>query len=590
MNIRGVLAIAILVSLGAAGQEVPKADVFFGYSFLRANQAQSIPAFTLNGGLLSVGVNFNNHIALEGEFGGYHNNNIEGKNLDTTSFSYLLGPRLSLGRSRTVDPYIHSLFGVNHATTSIAATSVLIPAPVPSGAAPSSNGRYEASQSNFGMAIGGGLDIKLNRYVIVRPIQLDYYMTRFETPSIVNPSGNTSNRNQHDLRYAAGIAINLGVERATPPAPPPPPPPITMKACPGGTSVPATQDCPRLNFPVSINVAPNEICPGASARVTASGNLPQGAMARWTLDGEPVSQNPSFEFGSAGRPARTYRIGLNVTAPGYNDAAAESSVTVRGYTPPTGSLAASPREIFVGEMATLASNFMPGQCGGPLGPVTLTATEGTIRGNQFDSSGVRFDPPGPAEQRKTVNIVARVSDPQGSATAEGSVVVKQRAAIGAQRLPDIVFLQGSDRINNCGKRVLLDDLKNRFEADPGGRVVFVGHIAASEVKATGLDLKRALNGAAVISAGQGVCTKFPPSQILVSAAGDADNGVDFQPYFCASSAAVAERPGQAVPQSEDAKYRRVEVWFVPSGGALPASAKNTQDAASLKVSTLACPR
>src|SRR5689334_24204856 len=98
MNIRGVLAIAILVSLGAAGQEVPKADVFFGYSFLRANQAQSIPAFTLNGGLLSVGVNFNNHIALEGEFGGYHNNNIEGKNLDTTSFSYLLGPRLSLGR------------------------------------------------------------------------------------------------------------------------------------------------------------------------------------------------------------------------------------------------------------------------------------------------------------------------------------------------------------------------------------------------------------------------------------------------------------------------------------------------------------
>jgi hypothetical protein len=87
-----------------------------------------------------------------------------------------------------------------------------------------------------------------------------------------------------------------------------------------------------------------------------------------------------------------------------------------------------------------------------------------------------------------------------------------------------------------------------------------------------------------------VCTKFPPSQILVSAAGDADNGVDFQPYFCASSAAVAERPGQAVPQSEDAKYRRLEVWFVPSGGALPASAKNTQDAASLKVSTLACPR
>jgi hypothetical protein len=183
--------------------------------------------------------------------------------------------------------------------------------------------------------------------------------------------------------------------------------------------------------------------------------------------------------------------------------------------------------------------------------------------------------------------MAKASDQGGSGTAQGSLVVKQRAALAPQRLPDIVFQQGSDRINNCGKRVLLEDLKNRFTADPGGKVVFVGHVAEGEAASLNLDLKRAMNGAAVISAGQGVCTKFPVNQILLGVAGAADNSVDFQPYFCAAS--TAERPGQTVPQSEEAKYRRVEVWFVPTGGAPPASAKDAKDASTLQVTSLGCP-
>jgi hypothetical protein len=57
-------------------QDYPKADLFVGYSFLRANQAQSIPAFTANGGVGTLGWNFTNHIALEAELGGYHNGNV----------------------------------------------------------------------------------------------------------------------------------------------------------------------------------------------------------------------------------------------------------------------------------------------------------------------------------------------------------------------------------------------------------------------------------------------------------------------------------------------------------------------------------
>jgi hypothetical protein len=110
-------------------------------------------------------------------------------------------------------------------------------------------------------------------------------------------------------------------------------------------------------------------------------------------------------------------------------------------------------------------------------------------------------------------------------------------------------------------------------------------------KSQSLDMKRALNAAAVISAGQGVCTSFPASQILVNAVGATDNGVAYQPNFCAGSTGVSERPGQNVASGDDnAKSRRVEVWFVPAGGTLPPSGANAKGATTLNVSSLGCPQ
>jgi len=163
--------------------------------------------------------------------------------------------------------------------------------------------------------------------------------------------------------------------------------------------------------------------------------------------------------------------------------------------------------------------------------------------------------------------------------------------VAATRLPDIIFPVNSARVNNCGKRVLLEELKSLTERDPTGKVVFVGHITEKE-KAE-IDRQRAMNAAAVISAGSGICTSFPASQILVSAVGAADNGVELQPQFCGTSATprTAELSGQAVKESDtNAKYRRVEVWFVPTGGVAPASVKDSQEATALPVSSLGCPK
>jgi opacity protein-like surface antigen len=207
-----VFALTLTCGLGVYAQEVPKVDMFVGYSFLRVNSDGNIPAFTANGGLMNWGFNINNHFAAEAEFGGYHNGNVNNKQFDTTSYSYIFGPRFSMGRSRRIDPYVHFLFGVNRASTSIAASSVLIPSPLPPGApTPSSNGRYEASQANFAMAIGGGLDVKMSKHITLRPVQLDYYLTRFQTKSIEQIINNTSsNKNQNNLRYAAGLMFSFG--------------------------------------------------------------------------------------------------------------------------------------------------------------------------------------------------------------------------------------------------------------------------------------------------------------------------------------------------------------------------------------------
>ena len=579
------LLAAMLLSAFAGflpAQDYPKSDLFFGYSFVRYNSAQTIPAFTANGGISTFGFNFTDHFGMEAQLGGIHNGNVNNFQFDTTAFQYLFGPRVSLGRHRRVDPYIHALFGGQSTSTSISSSSILVVNPPIAGGALVPQ-RFEASTNSFAMSAGGGLDIKLSRLITLRPIQLDYYLTRIEAPDVTVPLGTTPPRarNQNNLQYAAGIAFTFGREN---PGPPPP----AMTTCPDGSRVPAGQDCPKQNLSIGVDATQHEVCPGTVVRVSVTGTLPQHATKQWSVNGQKINQGDAFDFDATGRTPGTYKVGVDVTADGFNPASAETAITVRGYQPPVGSLTASPSEIPFGQKSALSPDFRAGQCGGPLQPPVFSASEGSVTGNEFDSSTVAFDPTNNAEQRKTVTVTAKVSDPQGSASAEAQIVVIKPAAIAAKRLPDVVFPANSARVNNCGKRVLLEELKANTDSDPTGTVYFVGHQSSTET-AAGLDAARALNAAAVISAGQGVCTAFPANQIFVSADGSA-KGADFQPGFCGASTGVRELPGQTVSANDENANRRVEVWFVPTNGKPPATANAPKDAASLGVANLKCPR
>jgi outer membrane immunogenic protein len=204
------LAVSSLFGVSMYAQGTPKVDFFAGYSYLRSNpsQADYIPAGNLNGGIGSFAYNLNSHLAAEFEFGFYHNNG----DVDNTSVSYLFGPRFSAGRSGKFDPFIHVLFGGMHSDLSVPSTSSLIP-PIPAHPLPApSNGRYSASQANFAMAAGGGLDFHLTKGLYFRAVQFDYMLTRFESPAFLTPAGPTSNRNQNNFRLATGIGFNFGGE------------------------------------------------------------------------------------------------------------------------------------------------------------------------------------------------------------------------------------------------------------------------------------------------------------------------------------------------------------------------------------------
>lgn len=575
---RGSVIACLILASGAllVAQEVPKGDLFLGYSFVRYNSSLSVPTYTANGGLGGLSWNFNDHVAGEADLGGYYNHNPGNTDFATTTFDYLFGPRISYGRSKKVDPFFHVLLGGQTAWNSLLTTSPLVINP---GAAPPPSGnRYTTSQNAFAVDGGVGLDIRLSRHILFRPVQVDYLRSKFGAINVMVPPATNGSRYLNNIRYAAGIAYVFGVEK-----------PITTKTCWDGSNIPMDQDCPKRNINLSLNTSQTDLCAGPVVKVRPAATLPDGATTEWTVNGEPAGRDATLDFATANRPPGTERIALKVTKDGFNDATAETSVTIRAYQPPSGSVTASPSEVWVGEKSTLSANFSAGQCGGPLQPATFTASEGSISGNEFDSSGILFDPADNSEQRKTITITAKVSDPLGSGSADTQIIVKKKATIVAKRLPDVLFPPNSARVNNCGKRLLLEQLKTYTDADPTGTVYFIGHQSSTE-KAPDLAMKRALNAAAVISAGTGVCTAFPSAQVQVKSLGT-KQAVDFQPYFCGSSAEVNERRGQSVAQNDDtAKLRRVEVWFVPTNGQPPVDASDSTVAVAAGVASLGCPR
>ena len=565
---------AALFTWTAAAEDYPRVETSVNYNYIRFSsgsrtfldgEGTSVPAFSANGGSAQVGYNFNRWIGVFLDVGAVTNNNFAGFSVDNTQAFFMAGPRVSFRKSR-FKPYVQAVFGGVYYTASTAIRgTALTPLPVPI-VGDEITGRLTSNQTKFAMAIGGGLDIKLKRWLAFRPAAFDYYYTRL---SDLRGIGDNS---QNNLRYSAGLTFMIGGES---PAPVP-----STKKCPDGSVVSIDATCPKLAVSLTVSANPKELCPGETAQVTATA---AGADIRqlshvWFVNGQAVSQEGSYMF--TARDPGTYTIGLKTSGDKFNPAAAQTTLVVREYHPPTGTVQANPSQVYVGEKSSLSAAF-DGQCGGPISAPRFSASEGSVQGDQFDSSTVQFDVSNHAEQRKTVTITATASDSKSEGTATATIDVIQKAVVEPVRLPDILFDRNSARVNNCGKRVLLEQLRAYVERDPTGQVVLVGHSSNDETAAD-LAQQRALNAAAVITAGTGVCMSIPQSQVQLSWPGVDQNGVSFESSFCQSSL----KAGSAT----NSETRRVVVWFVPTGGQIPSSVTNAQPASATSVGSLGCPK
>jgi hypothetical protein len=180
--------IAVFALAAEAQDSAPIVEFGAQYQMLRVNSSRTVPAFSAQGGTGSFQINFFDQLAGVLEIGSQYNNNIGGARVNNTWLTYMVGPRLSLrSRSKKVIPALEYLAGGATVFADARDPFTLL--------------QVSRNTTGFSMAAGGMVDIRLNHRIMIRPIQIDYLMTRI----------NNSN-NQNNFRYGAGIIFTLGAQ------------------------------------------------------------------------------------------------------------------------------------------------------------------------------------------------------------------------------------------------------------------------------------------------------------------------------------------------------------------------------------------
>lgn len=173
----------LLVSLPALAQDTPKVEVAGGYSYLRAD---TDPRSNAHGWYVSVAGNLNRYVGLAADFSGHYgsaNLNTGAGNIkvDGTAHTFLFGPRFSARRER-LTPFAHVLAGAVRSRTAGQIGTVAV----------------FNEDTAFGLAVGGGVDVTLQRHVALRLIQADYLLTRFGSET------------QNNVRVTIGLVFRFG--------------------------------------------------------------------------------------------------------------------------------------------------------------------------------------------------------------------------------------------------------------------------------------------------------------------------------------------------------------------------------------------
>ena len=418
------------------------------------------------------------------------------------------------------------------------------------------------------------------------------------------------------LVYFAG---SVNCNKFPMPAAPPPPPPLPTPTISGmeGTicqgkpvmlhaAMPGVASERKLAYAWTLNgTAQSSTTPDLTFTPNNAGSFSvQLTVTDTTAPPAPMEKPKNFPLRCWSTPA---------PPPPVAPVTASATVTVNDAGPTISSVTATPTELACASNTTgvhssnLTATATPSACGGDL-TYKWTVSEGSVANNSspnatFDASTLNFET-GAQAQSKTVTATLTVTDTTGKmATQNTTITVNCQPTF--VRLDDVIFAKNNSRVNNCGKRLLIDDAASRM-ASGDYDIILVGHRDTDEAAAAtaarvrkgrkaapeaglSLDEQRALNAAAVLSGGTATCKNVDPARIKIDWVGT-DQTSETRLGQCGTSATKAtERKGSEVSEAD--KNRRVEIYLVPHNSAtMPPAVKEAKPLPDSVMKALGCPK
>jgi len=216
-----ILILAVLFGGTAicTAQQHSKLEIFGGFSLQRASgypNLYSVPsssdstnydaftAFRLTGGEAEVTYFPFAHVGITGDFATASKSQTLSGSQDTQAvheYEYLFGPtvRYALKGSLRLTVFAHQLFGVGHTSTTFTPSNFDCTETSPT-----------CSANPSTTVSGGGVDIRVNSHISVRPAQLDYWEQQISERSFSGGGVTDSSKfGVNGFRYSVGAVVNF---------------------------------------------------------------------------------------------------------------------------------------------------------------------------------------------------------------------------------------------------------------------------------------------------------------------------------------------------------------------------------------------
>lgn len=162
------LVVIWLFSVSSYAEDTSRFEVHGGYSCLHTPVID-----VLHGCNCGLTYYFSDFFGLEVDISGHYKGSVD-------FYNFLIGPKYVFNRPGNISPYVHALVGAGYVHDNWCCTV-----------------GNSWSETQVAFAMGAGLDIRLNKHVAIRPIQLDY----------IRQMGVLR---EHQARYTFGLVFRFG--------------------------------------------------------------------------------------------------------------------------------------------------------------------------------------------------------------------------------------------------------------------------------------------------------------------------------------------------------------------------------------------